>query len=661
LIVVAAGAGWFLAPRRSVVKGAERIAVMPFSVSGGDPLLGEGMVDLLSTNLGSVGGVQTADPRSSLVQVKKHGGAAGLDLDGALAVGRAVDAGAVLLGSVVTAGDQVRLSATLYGADGTSLAQAQASGASDAVLPLVDSLSVALVREIWKSREPVPSLNVAGLTTGSLVALRHYLTAEQFYRRAEWDSSIAAFTRATDADTTFALAYYRLAMALGWNSGFGSEANQAIETATRLSDRLPARERSLVRAYRLFQHSDPTAADSMRAFLATHPHDADAWNLLGESQYHSRELYPKPPAELYAPFDSVLAIDPSLTPSLIHPMETALFSHDSARYQHYLDLARGGAGTDELATFETVQRIGFDPTLPDSVVRTLVTPNQGLLFASVSGMYRDPTVTPGRLRGRANAFAARSAGRPGGEGTLVLSTVLMSLGAIDSLNTVATAIGARDQQTGMFLRIAPALYGMLPAPAQKAIKERMTPVAERETSPFPRLLTVTLALQDGDVALAKRLLAPMVRADSSGMSPDVLMLRSLFLAQQGWADIASGDTTLGLQRMRDGLAHSVGKLGGPLKDPIRFQYALTLAARPMTRAEGLTWLEWGFTQSPTSMSLGLLALGRIRESAGDREGALDAYTQFTRLWADADSGQQSRAGEARDAIRRLSAEPRAAR
>ena|SRR5690349_4860055 len=189
----------------------------------------------------------------------------------------------------------------------------------------------------------------------------------------------------------------------------------------------------------------------------------------------------------------------------------------------------------------------------------------------------------------------------------------------------------------------------------------MLPVAERETSPFPRFITITLALQDGDVALAKRLLAPMVRADSSGMTPDVLMLRSLFLAQQGWADIASGDTVTGLQRMREGLSHSVGKLGGPLKDAIRFQYALTLAQRPMTRAEGLTWLEWGFTQSPTSMSLGLLALGRARESAGDREGALDAYTQFTRLWADADSALQSRAGEARDAIRRLSAEPRASR
>ncbi|HVX89654.1 MAG TPA: protein kinase [Gemmatimonadales bacterium] len=662
LIVVAAGAGWFLAPRRSVVKGAERIAVMPFSVTGGDPLLGEGMVDLLSTNLGSVGGVQTADPRSILVQVKKHGGAAALDLEGALAVGRAVDAGAVLLGSVVTAGDQVRLSATLYGADGASLAQAQTSGAADAVLPLVDSLSVALVREIWKSREPVPSLNVAGLTTGSLVALRHYLTAEQFYRRAEWDSSIAAFTRATDADTTFALAYYRLAMALGWRGGFGSDANQAIETANRLSDRLPARERSLVRAYRLFQHSDPSAADSMRAFLATHPHDADAWNLLGESQYHSREIFPRAPAELYAPFDSVLAIDPSLTPSLIHPMEIALFSHDSARYQRYLDLARAGAGADERATFETMQQVGFGRNVTDSLLRSLSTPNQGLIFSALSGTYHDPTVTPGLVRRHAAAFMARTPPGPRrDEMEALLAGAYLGLGQFDSVAAIGRTMAGRGSQMGMFLQIVPATYGLLPAPAQKVMKERMLAVAERQPSAYPRMITVTLALQDGDVALARRLLAPMLRADTMALAEDARFLRPMFIAQEGWATILSGDTTAGLARMRQGLGGLVGKLGYPMKDPLRFQYAQTLIQRPASRAEGVTWLEWGFTDSPTMNGLAQLALGRAREAAGDRAGALDAYTQFTRLWADADSSQQARVGEARDAIRRLSAEPGAGR
>jgi eukaryotic-like serine/threonine-protein kinase len=658
LVVVAAGAGWLLAPKRSVVEGAERIAVLPFTTSGGDPLFGEGMVDLLSTNLASVGGVQTADPRSVLVQVRKAGGAGAIDLAAALKVGRALDAGAVLLGSIVTAGEEVRLSATLYGADGGTLGQAQVSGASSAVLPLVDSLSVALVREIWKSREPVPSLNVAGLTTGSLPALRHYLLAEQSYRRAEWDSSIAEFTRATEADSTFALAYYRLAMALGWRGGFGGDATQAIETAHRLSDRLPARERSLVSAYRLFQHSDPAAADSMRAFLVIHPHDADAWNLLGESQYHSRELFPRKPAELYAPFDSVLAIDPSLTPSLIHPMEIALFSHDSARYARYLALARAGAGVGELATFEKVAQIGFDPRSSDSLLRIVSTPNQGLLFASLTGVYKDPTITPARVRRHSRAFVDRfPTGPRRDEMEFMLGATYASLGQMDSLDALTTALQARNSQQGQFLQILPAMYGLLSPAAQQAMKERMTQVTERESSPFPRYVTILIALQGGDVTLARRLLAPMLRADTMALSADSRFLRPFFVAEAGWADVVAGDTTAGLVRMREGLRGMVGRTGPPLRDPVRFAYALALAQRPATRTEGLTWLEWGFTESPIYSSLGQFALGRFREASGDREGALDAYTQFNRLWADADSGQQSRASEARDAIRRLSAEP----
>jgi hypothetical protein len=93
-------------------------------------------------------------------------------------------------------------------------------GAADSVLPLVDELSRSLVREIWRSKEPVPSLRVSGLTTGSLDAMREYLVGEQHYRRSEWDSAGAAFQRAIDQDSTFALAHYRLAMSLGWKGGY---------------------------------------------------------------------------------------------------------------------------------------------------------------------------------------------------------------------------------------------------------------------------------------------------------------------------------------------------------------------------------------------------------------------------------------------------------
>ncbi len=149
---------------------------MPFSASGpGVELMGEGMVDLLTTNLNAVGGIRAVEPRTVMSELKKEGLGSGIDLRAALSVARAVKAQAALMGSIVATGPRVRVSADLYGADRRSLAHAQIDGASDSLLALVDELSLALVREIWRSKEPVPSLRLGALTTTSLAAMREYL------------------------------------------------------------------------------------------------------------------------------------------------------------------------------------------------------------------------------------------------------------------------------------------------------------------------------------------------------------------------------------------------------------------------------------------------------------------------------------------------------
>jgi hypothetical protein len=78
VVVVLGTAAWWLfgrGPQGPVVAEAERIAVMPFRATGpGAELLGEGMVDLLSTNLNGVGGVQTVEPRTVLQHIERKGG-----------------------------------------------------------------------------------------------------------------------------------------------------------------------------------------------------------------------------------------------------------------------------------------------------------------------------------------------------------------------------------------------------------------------------------------------------------------------------------------------------------------------------------------------------------------------------------------------------------
>ena len=163
-----------------------------------------------------------------------------LDLEASLAVGRSLDAGSVLVGSVVEAGPVVRLTAELRTVGGERLAQATADGEADSILSLVDTLSFKLLREIWRARTPVPDLRVSAITTGSLQAVRAYLQGEQYYRRSQWDSAAAFFGAAIDADSAFALALLRMGQTIGWLRGHGSPLAPWLgETAARQADPSP--------------------------------------------------------------------------------------------------------------------------------------------------------------------------------------------------------------------------------------------------------------------------------------------------------------------------------------------------------------------------------------------------------------------------------------
>ena len=58
---------------------------------------------------------------------------------------------------------------------------------------------------------------LAATTTGSMPALRSYLSGEAAFRAGAFDRAVEEFRRATERDTTFALAWYRLAVAEEWS------------------------------------------------------------------------------------------------------------------------------------------------------------------------------------------------------------------------------------------------------------------------------------------------------------------------------------------------------------------------------------------------------------------------------------------------------------
>ena len=315
-VVVVIAAGWaVLSVGRNAAAdlSSSRVAVMPFSVRTGEAhsYLGEGVVDLLSRNLDGIEGLRTVDPGSVLSAAV---GTGPLDLERARSIARRVGAGLYVLGSVHASGDRLRFQAQLYGdAAGTRssepLAQASVEGTDSEIFALVDRLAVEL---FVASRRGAPFrlIGAAALTTTSLPALKEYLNAEATLRAGNRDSAISGFQRAVALDTTFALAFYRLAVSAGWNNRHDL-ADWATGMAVGLTDRLGTRDRRLLEAYAHFRDGDADRAEeNFRSLLHDYPDDLEAQFQLADLLHRYNPLRGRPASEARELFDLVLAYDP---------------------------------------------------------------------------------------------------------------------------------------------------------------------------------------------------------------------------------------------------------------------------------------------------------------------------------------------------------------
>jgi hypothetical protein len=177
--------------------------------------------------------------------------------------------------------------------------------------------------------------------------------------------------------------------------------------------------------------------------------------------------------------------------------------------------------------------------------------------------------------------------------------------------------------------------------------------AVRATPPGPESVyaTAMLHLLRGQVAEGRQLLGRELGRDRASIPAPV---RGLMMAGDGWAALLQGDSVGGIKRMRAGLDLSAA----PNEESAfpRLQFALALAARRETRAEGIRWLKYGFEALPLYKPLTFLALGHAYEAARQRDSAAAAYSRFLRLWDKADPELQGRVREARAALQELTQE-----
>jgi hypothetical protein len=439
---------------------------------------------------------------------------------------------------------------------------------------------------------------------------------------------------------------------LGWREGYGSEDVRRFgQAAFRHSDRLSDRDRSLLQAYALFARADPAGVDTVRAYLLRYPEDVEARYLLGEALFHGSELTGVPPESIAAAFDAVLRFDSSLTPALIHPAELALQYRDSAAYAKYLAAMERSVGAEDREG-RAALRVVWGPrgAVRDSLIRTVVVHARGSTLGPgrdvfVAG-YRDPRTGSDRVL--EIPIARERMGPPDDQGRLnamlVHSIAASGMGRVAEGRRVADSLVARDLRMGFIATTFPVLVGITPRASMKDAEARLRAMANR---PVASMVLAELALARRNPAEARAVIARARRSDSVKASP---VLRSLFDATEGWADLLEGDTASGTMRIATGLQQpGVLTVDAPTL-PLRLQWALALAARPATRAQGIRRLRYGFDFEPAILPLTFYALGQAYAADGNRAEAAHFYASFLRLWDRADPDLQSWVRRAKQAV-----------
>jgi len=320
----------------SMPPAPDLILVLPFTVRADSGLayLGEGFVDLLSTKLAGAGAYRVVEPRTALAIAR---GSSAQPLDAAARVG----AGLILEGSLIEAGGEIAVTATLRKVDGSVVRTVESRTAGEAgIFALVDELARRLLVPDDASDR---SRRLSSLTTDSLPALKAWLAGEQAFRRARYEDAGNAFGRAASLDATFALGHYRHAASLA--AGVLIEpARDASARAMAARDRLGHHDRMLVEAQHAWLRGASGEAERRYAEIVTaYPDSQEGWFLLGDVQMHSNPYRGKSIALARPALERAHSLDAKHLGAILQLVRLAAYD---ARYQDLERLIQSALALD---------------------------------------------------------------------------------------------------------------------------------------------------------------------------------------------------------------------------------------------------------------------------------------------------------------------------
>src|SRR5438093_291217 len=273
-----------------VLAERDRLVLADFENRTTDSTLGPSLTEALRVDLAQSPVVRLLDAAAVGQALGRMGRKPGTALDVALARELAQREGAkgVVHGQVDPVGRGYVLSAELVSAaDGAQLVALRENAKDDgAIIEAVDRLSGKLRERIGESLKTIrASEPLEQVTTGSLEALRKYSQALRATDAGETDRALALLGEAIALDTTFAMAYRKLAVVLSNSFAAPSRIAEAATKAFRHRDRLTPLERYLAEAYyyNVAEFDRAKLQSAYRAVLELDPENLVALNNLALS------------------------------------------------------------------------------------------------------------------------------------------------------------------------------------------------------------------------------------------------------------------------------------------------------------------------------------------------------------------------------------------
>ncbi len=205
----------------TVARPVTRLVVLPFRVLRPDPA-----IDFLAFALADAVSVALSGLSSLVVRSTLTAANLARDTPDIAALGKSLDVDLVLLGTLLSSGDQVRVSAQLVQASSGTLVRAMtAQVASGEIFQLQDKLAQSVVESLAQSLTPRDQERINRDAPANAEAYELYLRANAMQMDSkQWVTAYDLYLRCVDLDPRFAPAWARLARCARLLGKFGDPA-----------------------------------------------------------------------------------------------------------------------------------------------------------------------------------------------------------------------------------------------------------------------------------------------------------------------------------------------------------------------------------------------------------------------------------------------------